>query len=184
MHSLDLDTAVRLATIELRSKDEARSGAKINPVQQSEEEEDVVEAVTQNRPQKKFYPQSQQNRGQQQRQNSRPPQSNNYRNNQQQWRSNNPGNNSNKNNKTCSFCRRLGHCQEECRKRMNANQPASTPMVRLFGQRSIPLMPGPRSNPSRSRIFSSELDGTPTSSSCRHSSVDYEFVRCFYRDLQ
>jgi len=123
MHSLDLDTAVRLATIELRSKDEARSGAKINPVQQSEEEEDVVEAVTQNRPQKKFYPQSQQNRGQQQRQNSRPPQGNNYRSNQQQWRSNNPGNNSNKNNKKCSFCRRLGHHQEECRKRMNANQP-------------------------------------------------------------
>jgi hypothetical protein len=123
MHSLDLDTAVRLATIELRSKDEARSGAKINPVQQSEEEEDVVEAVTQNRPQKKFYPQNQQNRGQQQRQNSRPPQGNNYRSNQQQWRSNNPGNNSNKNSKTCSFCRRLGHRQEECRKRMNANQP-------------------------------------------------------------
>ncbi len=124
MHSLDLDTAVRLATIELRSKDEARSGTKINPVQQSGEEEDVVEAVTQNRSQKKFYPQAQQNRGQQQRQNSRPPQqNNNYRNNQQQWRSNNPGNNSNRNNKTCSFCRRLGHCQEECRKRMNANQP-------------------------------------------------------------
>jgi hypothetical protein len=124
MHSLDLDTAVRLATIELRSKDEARSGTKINPVQQSEEEEDVVEAVTQNRPQKKFYPQAQQNRGQQQCQNSRPPQqNNNYRNNQQQWRSNNPGNNSNRNNKTCSFCRRLGHHQEECRKRMNANQP-------------------------------------------------------------
>ncbi len=48
MHSLDLDTAVRLATIELQSKDEARSGARINPVQQLEEEEDVVEGVTQN----------------------------------------------------------------------------------------------------------------------------------------
>ncbi len=59
MHSLDLDTAVRLATIELRSKDEARSGTKINPIQQSEEEEEVVEAVTQNRPQMKFYPQTQ-----------------------------------------------------------------------------------------------------------------------------
>ncbi len=111
MHSLDLDTAVRLATIELRYKDEAMSGAKINPVQQSEVEE--VEAVTQNRPQKKFYPQSQQNRGQQQRQISRPPQGNNYRSNQQQWRSNNPGNKSNKNKKTCSFCKRLGHRQEE-----------------------------------------------------------------------
>ena len=36
---------------------------------------------------------------------------------------NNPGNNSNRNNKTCSFCRRMGHRQEECRQRMNANQP-------------------------------------------------------------
>jgi hypothetical protein len=123
MHSLDLDTAVRLATIELRSKDEARSGSRINPVQQPEEEEDVVEAVTQNR-QKKFYPQAQQNRGQQQRQNSRPPQqNNNYRNNQQPWRSNNPGNNSNRNKMTCSFCRKLGHSQEDCRKRINSNQP-------------------------------------------------------------
>jgi hypothetical protein len=123
MHSLDLDTAVRLATIELRSKDEARSGARINPVQQPEEEEDIVEAVTQNR-QKKFYPQAQQNRGQQQRQNSRPQQqNNNYRNNQQQWRSNNPGNNSNRNKMTCSFCRKLGHHQEDCRKRINSNQP-------------------------------------------------------------
>ncbi len=48
MHSLDLDTAVRLATIELCSKDEARSGSRINPAQQPEQEEDVIEAVTQN----------------------------------------------------------------------------------------------------------------------------------------
>ena len=74
--------------------------------------------------QKKFYPQAQQNRGQQQRQNSRPQQqNNNYRNNQQQWRSNNRGNNSNRNKMTCSFCRKLGHRQEDCRKRINSNQP-------------------------------------------------------------
>jgi hypothetical protein len=122
MHTLDLDTAVRLATIELCSKDEARSGSRINPVQQPEEE-DVVEAVTQTR-QKKFYPQAQQNRSQQQRQNSRPQQQiNNYRNNEQQWRSTNPGNNSNRNKMTCSFCRKLGHRQEDCRKRINSIQP-------------------------------------------------------------
>jgi hypothetical protein len=123
MHTLDLDTAVRLATIELRSKDEAKTGSRINPVQQPEDDDDVVEAVTQTQ-QKKFYPQAQQNRGQQQRQNSRPQQqNNNYRNNQQQWRSNNPGNNANCNKMTCSFCRKLGHCPEDCRKRINSNQP-------------------------------------------------------------
>jgi hypothetical protein len=123
IQTLDLDTAVRLATIELRSKEEAKSGPKINPVQQPEEEEDAVEAVAQPC-QKKFFPQGQQNRNQQQHQNTRPQQqSNSYGNNQQQWRSNNPGNNSNRNNKTCSFCRRMGHRQEEYRKRMNANQP-------------------------------------------------------------
>ncbi len=52
MHTLDLDTAVRLATIKLRSKDEARGTSRIQAVQQ-EEDEDNVEAVTQNC-QKKF----------------------------------------------------------------------------------------------------------------------------------
>jgi hypothetical protein len=123
MHTLHLDTAVRLATIELHSKDEAKTGSRINPVQQPEEDDDVIEAVTQTH-QKKFYPQAQQNRSQQQHQNSRPQQQNNsYRNNQQQWRSNNPGNNANRNKMTCSFCRKLGHCQEDCRKRINSNQP-------------------------------------------------------------
>ncbi len=54
MHSLDLDTAVRLATIELRSKDEARGTSRIQAVQK-EKDKDNVEAVTQNR-QKKFNP--------------------------------------------------------------------------------------------------------------------------------
>jgi hypothetical protein len=122
METLDLDTAVRLATIELRSKEETKSTSKINPVQQPDEEEDAVEAVTQPQ-QKKFVPQGQRNRYQQQQhQAPRPQQPNNYRSNQQ-WRSNNPGNNSNRNTKTCSFCRRMGHRQEECRQRMNANQP-------------------------------------------------------------
>ena len=114
-----LDRSSTVASLTAVSK----STSRINPVQQPEEEEDVVEAVAQSRP-KKFVPQGQRNRNQQQqRQAPRPQhQSNNYRNNQQ-WRPNNPGNNSNRNNKTCSFCRRMGHRQEECRQRMNANQP-------------------------------------------------------------
>jgi hypothetical protein len=111
MHSLDLDTAVRLATVELRSKDEARTNPRIQAVNDEEEE---LDAVTQNR-QKKFYPQNQQHQGQQNCQNVRP--QNNYRNNQgqQQWKNNNPGNNSNRNKMTCIFCRKQGHQQEDCR---------------------------------------------------------------------
>jgi hypothetical protein len=121
MHMLDLDTAVCLATIELRSKDEARGTTWIQAVQQ-EEDEDGVEAITQNH-QKKFFPQNQQNRAHQNSQNFRS--QNNYLNNQnqQQWRNNNPGNNSNRNKMMCIFCRKQGHRQEECRKRINSNQP-------------------------------------------------------------
>ncbi len=48
MHTLDLDTAVCLATIELQSKDEAKGPSKIQAVQQDEEEENV-DAISQNR---------------------------------------------------------------------------------------------------------------------------------------
>jgi hypothetical protein len=59
MHTLGLDMAVRLATIELLSKDEARATSRIQAVQQ-EEEEDGVEAISQNW-QKKFTSSNQQN---------------------------------------------------------------------------------------------------------------------------
>jgi hypothetical protein len=49
MHMLDLDTAVRLATIELRSKDETKSQPKIQAVQQ-EEDDDNIEAISQGKP--------------------------------------------------------------------------------------------------------------------------------------
>jgi hypothetical protein len=49
MHMLDLDTAVRLATIELRSKDETKGQPKIQAVQQ-EEDEDNIEAISQGKP--------------------------------------------------------------------------------------------------------------------------------------
>jgi hypothetical protein len=90
IETLDLDTAVRLATIELRSRDESKGSSKIQAVQQ-EDQDDTIEAITQNR-QRKFTPSNQQNRGQQNRQKYRP--QNNYRqNNPQQWRSG-PNNNS------------------------------------------------------------------------------------------
>jgi hypothetical protein len=76
MHTLDLDTAVHLATIKLCSKDEARGTTHIQAVQPDEEEDGVDEAA-QNR-QKKFFPQNQQNRGQQNRHNFWP--QTNYRN--------------------------------------------------------------------------------------------------------
>jgi hypothetical protein len=80
MHMLDLDTADRLATIELRFKDETKSQHKIQAVQQGEDE-DNIEAISQSKP--RTYT-SYQNRGQQQnryqaRPNFRP--QNNFRNN-------------------------------------------------------------------------------------------------------
>jgi hypothetical protein len=141
METLDLDTAVRLATIELRSKEETKSTSRVNPVQQPDEEDDVVEAVAQPR-QKKFTPQGQRSRPQQQqRQAPRPQQQNNNFNNQQ-WRSSNPGNNSNRNNKNCSFCRRQGHRQEECRQRMNANQPCIDADGKTFWPKLNTMDPG------------------------------------------
>ncbi len=141
METLDLDTAVRLATIELRSKEETKSTSRVNPVQQPDEEDDVVEAVAQPH-QKKFTPQGQRSRPQQQqRQAPRPQQQNNNFNNQQ-WRSYNPGNNSNRNNKNCSFCQRQGHRQEECRQRMNANQPCIDAEGKTFWPKLNTMDPG------------------------------------------
>ncbi len=61
--------------------------------------------------------------------------------------------------------------------------PAWTWAVNHSGQKLTLLRMVFQSRPSRTRIFSSELDGTPTSSSCRHSSNYYEFVCGFNRDL-
>jgi len=125
MHLLDLDTAVRLATIELCSKDEAKTQPRIQVVQQDEEEENI-EAISQNKSRNfsSYQNQNQQQNCNQSRPNFRP--HSNYRNNsnnQQQGRSN-PGNNANRNKMTCIFCKWQGHRQEECRKRINANQPS------------------------------------------------------------
>jgi hypothetical protein len=65
IETLDQDTAVRMATIELRSRDESKGSSKIQAVQQ-DDQDDNVEAISQSR-QKKFTPSNQQNRGQQNR---------------------------------------------------------------------------------------------------------------------
>jgi hypothetical protein len=57
--------------------------------------------------------------------------------------------------------------------------PVWTQAVKLSGLKLTLLTMGHQSRLSRTRIFNSELDGTPTSSSCRHSSNHYEFVCCF-----
>ena len=55
---------------------------------------------------------------------------------------------------------------------------AWTQTVKTFGRKSIPPKMGHKFNPSRSSIFNSELDGTPTSSFRRHSSNYYESMCC------
>jgi hypothetical protein len=104
MHTLDLDMAIRLAAIELRSKDEARATSRIQAIQQigrrnSRHQTSRIEAS------KSFHPH------------------NKYKNNNKQQWSANPGNNSNRNKMTCIFCQKQGHKQDDCRKRINANQP-------------------------------------------------------------
>jgi hypothetical protein len=88
MPILDLDTAIRLATIELCSKEEATSTPRVQAVQQ-EEEDDGVKAVTQNQPYnlKKFTQQNQQNRAPKNCQNFRPQNSHRGNQNQSSWRS-------------------------------------------------------------------------------------------------
>jgi len=91
MPTLDLDTAVRLATIKARSKEGAKSTSRTHAVQ-AEEEEDRIEAVTSNaayQP-KKFQQQQPQQNGQNQGCQNFWNHAN-YRSNQSQpsWRSNN-----------------------------------------------------------------------------------------------
>jgi hypothetical protein len=56
-------------------------------------------------------------------------------------------------------------------------------VANLSGRKSAQLTMVLWSRPSWTRIFGTELDGTPTSSSCRHCSAYYEFVCCFNSDL-
>jgi hypothetical protein len=111
---LCLNTAVKLATIEARSREEAKCTSKVYATQVVKDEELQIEAVRSNFKSSNYN----QNRSQQ-------PKRNQQQHSQQQnksWRQS-AGNNSNKNGQTCIFCKMQGHGQEECHKRMKAKQP-------------------------------------------------------------
>ena len=114
---LRLNTAVKLATIEARSREEAKCTSKVytTEIAANDNEENQIEVVCQN-----FQPNNS-NCQQQPRRNNNNQQQHSQQQNQS-WRQGS-GNNSNKNGQTCIFCKMLGHRQEECRKRMKANKP-------------------------------------------------------------
>ena len=124
LDNLELYTAVKLATIESRSKEEGKS--RVYAIE--DKQEDAVDAIT--------YCQ-QRNQPQQQGCSNPPYQGNNRgssgsgynnRNNSYSWRNlaqqnNQQGNNSNRNKLVCVFCKIPNHRQEECHKRNAANKP-------------------------------------------------------------
>jgi hypothetical protein len=122
---LRLNAAVKLATIEARSREEAKCQNKIYATEvMPENQEPQIEAVRQNwRPANQN--QSNQYRSQNRNQNQQ------QRSNNQSWRQG-AGSNSNKNGQTCIYCKRQGHRQEECRKRQKANKPCLDSNGRAF----------------------------------------------------
>jgi hypothetical protein len=120
LNELDLYNAVKLATIQLLSREEAKSSSHVFAV--DDDSEDAVNAVNY-RPQKAS---NQASRGQNRnfRGNNRGSSSN--RGNPYSWRNPNqsqPRSNSNRNKQICVFCKIPNHRQEECRKHINANKP-------------------------------------------------------------
>jgi hypothetical protein len=121
---LRLNAAVKLATIEARSREEAKCQSKIYATEVAEDTEPQIEAVRQNQ----NWRSSNQNQNQYRPQNRN---QNQQKTNHQSWRQG-AGNNSNKNGQTCIFCKRQGHRQEECRKRQKANKPCLDSNGRAF----------------------------------------------------
>jgi len=111
---LRLNAAVKLATIEARSREEAKCTSKVYATEAVEDDEPQIEAVRSNSKSSMYS-----------KNNSQQPKRNQQQRPQQQnksWRQG-AGNNSNKNGQTCIFCKIQGHHKEECRKRMKAKQP-------------------------------------------------------------
>ena len=113
---LRLNAAVKLATIEARSREEAKCTNKVYATETVEDDEPQIEAVRSSFKTSNYN----QNRSQQPKRNNNQQQRSQQQN--KSWRQGS-GNNSNKNGQTCIFCRIQGHRQEECRKRMKANKP-------------------------------------------------------------
>jgi hypothetical protein len=116
---LRLNTTVKLATIEARSREEAKCNNKVYATEVAEEDEPQIEAVRQNywssnsnyqRQSSERYPAQTAPNKQQRPQNK-------------SWRQYYQGNNFNRNGQTCIFCKMQNHRQEECRKRIKTNKP-------------------------------------------------------------
>jgi hypothetical protein len=119
LNELDLYNAVKLATIESLSREEAKTSSHVFAIE--DDTEDAVDAVNY-RPQKSS---NQASRGQNRNFRGNRGSSSN-RGNPYSWRNPNqqqPGSNSNRNKQICVFCKIPNHRQEECRKRINANKP-------------------------------------------------------------
>jgi hypothetical protein len=121
LNELDLYNAVKLATIESLSREEAKSSSTtVYPIE--EWPEDAIDAVNNYRPQKSFnQPARGQNKNFRGNRGASSSKGNPY-----SWRNPNqqqPGNNTNRNEQICVFCKIPNHRQEECRKRINANKP-------------------------------------------------------------
>jgi hypothetical protein len=113
---LKLNQAVKLATIEQRSREEAKNRNKIfaTDISSKDSDDTQIDALRQNfnyqRQSSGRYPAQSAPNNQQRQQNK-------------SWRQNNQGNNFNRNGQTCIFCKMQNHRQEECRKRIKANKP-------------------------------------------------------------
>jgi hypothetical protein len=119
---LDLFTAVKLATIESRSKEEGKS--RVYAVEDETDDSVDVVAYCQQRGQQQqhcFNPSFRgNNRGSTSNSGNR---NNSWRNNSQGNNYNSQGNNSNSNKQICVFCNIPNHCQVDCQKRIAANKP-------------------------------------------------------------
>jgi hypothetical protein len=173
---LKLSNAVKLATIEARSREEAKCSSKVYATTTLDDyEEAQIDAFQQGtsynkQTSKRFQPQSP-------RKNNPPCQQS-----KSSWRSTGQGNNANHNGQTCIFSKMQNHHQEECRKQIKAL------MAVPSGQKSTWLTPTNwlRCRPwtSLSRIFNTGLDGTPTSSSPHDFSDNFESLCHLHCDIQ
>jgi hypothetical protein len=113
---LRLNHVVKLATIEQRSREEAKTRNKIfaTEISSQDSKDTEIDALCQN------FNYQRQSLG---RYPSQTAPNNQQRPQKLSWRQNNQGNNFNRNGQTCIFCKMQNHRQEECRKRMKANKP-------------------------------------------------------------
>jgi hypothetical protein len=114
---LRLNAAIKLVTIEARSREEAKCTSNVYATEVTPEDSDKVQidVLRQN---------SNFNRQSSGRYQAQPVCKNNQQRLQKKsWRQNSQGNDSNRNGQTCIFCKMQNHRQEEGRKSIKANKP-------------------------------------------------------------